>query len=46
MNSRGRRALGSLGVSYPWGCGGLKGGHAVIRIAANGYWDTYDDFGF
>jgi hypothetical protein len=37
---------GTLGVSYPWGCLGIKGGHAVVRVAATGYWDTYDDFGF
>lgn len=36
---------GSLGVPYPWGCAGLKGGHAILRVAGNGYWDTYDDFG-
>jgi hypothetical protein len=37
---------GTLGVSYPWGCGGLRGGKAQVRFAANGYWDTYNDFGF
>ncbi len=38
---------GTLGLSYPWGCWGVFGsGRAVVRIAANGYWDTYDDFGF
>lgn len=28
----------SLGVSYPWGCGGLRSGTASLRIAANGWW--------
>jgi hypothetical protein len=38
---------GSIGVSYPWGCFNWEGEeHATVRIAANGYWDTYDDFGF
>lgn len=38
---------GNVGVTYPWGCGSLSsGGHAVIRIAANGYEDFYDDYGF
>lgn len=37
---------GSIGASYPWGCFTWEGGHATVRIAANGYWDTYDDFGF
>jgi hypothetical protein len=37
---------GSLGISYPWGCLGIKGEKVVIRIASNGYWDTYDDYGF
>ena len=37
---------GSLGISYPWGCGGLWGGKVPIRIAANGYWDFYNDYGF
>lgn len=35
-----------VGVSYVWGCAGIRGVHATLRIAANGYWDTYDDFGF
>jgi hypothetical protein len=37
---------GQVGVSYPWGCGGLKSFEAALRIAYNGYWDTYDDWGF
>ena len=36
----------SLGVSYPWGCAGISGGKVVIRIAWNGYWDRYNDYGF
>jgi hypothetical protein len=35
-----------LGVSYPWGCAGISGGHAALRIAANGYHDNVDDWGF
>jgi hypothetical protein len=34
------------GFSYPWGCYGWWELKAVVRVAANGYWDTYDDFGF
>jgi hypothetical protein len=37
---------GSLGVSYPWGCAGIRGGKVQIRIAWNGYWDEYNDYGF
>ena len=37
---------GSLGISYPWGCLGVNGEKVVIRIASNGYWDTYNDYGF
>jgi hypothetical protein len=37
---------GSLGISYPWGCLGIRGEKVVIRIASNGYWDTYNDYGF
>jgi hypothetical protein len=37
---------GSLGASYPWGCLTYSGGKAVIRIAWNGYWDRYNDYGF
>jgi hypothetical protein len=36
----------TLGVSYPWGCFGYSGGKVVIRIAWNGYWDRYNDYGF
>ena len=36
---------GSVGVSYPWGCFGLKSNRVTLRIAANGYWDYYNDFG-
>jgi hypothetical protein len=37
----------TLGVNYPWGCFTyLPGGKAVIRIAWNGYWDYYNDYGF
>jgi hypothetical protein len=36
----------SLGSSYPWGCFTYSGGKVVIRIAWNGYWDTYNDYGF
>jgi hypothetical protein len=34
---------GEFGVSYPWGCAGIRGGKAVVRFAANGYWDRYND---
>jgi hypothetical protein len=37
---------GSLGVAYPWGCLGASGGKVQIRIAWNGYWDEYNDYGF
>ncbi len=37
---------GTLGLSYAWGCAGYHGGKANLRIAWNGYWDSYDDFGF
>jgi hypothetical protein len=37
---------GSLGVSYPWGCFTYSGGKVVLRIAWNGYWDEYNDYGF
>ena len=37
---------GTVGVSYPWGCFGLRGEKVVVRIAANGYWDTWNDYGF
>jgi hypothetical protein len=37
---------GEFGVSYPWGCGGIRGGKAVLRFAANGRWDRYNDYGF
>ena len=36
----------SLGTSYPWGCFTYSGGKVVIRIAWNGYWDRYNDYGF
>jgi hypothetical protein len=36
----------TLGVTYPWGCGGVSGGKVQIRIAWNGYWDEYNDYGF
>jgi hypothetical protein len=36
----------SLGVTYPWGCGGVSGGKVQIRIAWTGYWDEYNDYGF
>lgn len=34
------------GVVYPWGCLLYWNLKAVVRIAGNGYWDTYDDYGF
>jgi hypothetical protein len=35
------------GLTTPWAtCGTYGSGHAVVRIAGNGYWDTYDDYGF
>ena len=37
---------GEAGVSYVWGCLGISGGKATERIAANGYWDFYNDYGF
>jgi hypothetical protein len=37
---------GELGVSYPCGCGGIRGGKAQVRFAANGCWDRYNDYGF
>jgi hypothetical protein len=37
---------GTLGLSYPWGCAGYYGGKAPVRIAWNGYWDRYNDYGF
>lgn len=36
----------SQGVPYPFGCLGLHGGKTQIRIAASGYADTYNDYGF
>jgi hypothetical protein len=37
----------SLGLWTPWGaCASYNSGHTVVRIAANGYWDSYDDYGF
>jgi hypothetical protein len=36
----------TFGLSYPWGCFGYSGGKAPLRIAWNGYWDRYNDFGF
>jgi hypothetical protein len=40
-------AWGALGASYVWGCGTIGSySHATIRIAASGYIDSYDDFGF
>lgn len=36
----------SQGVIYPWGCFTYNGGKAVIRIAASGYHDEYNDYGF
>jgi hypothetical protein len=36
----------TIGVPYPWGCWGIRGIKAVLRINAGGYWDTYDDYGF
>ncbi len=36
----------SLGTSYPWGCLTYHGGKVQIRIAWNGYWDEYNDYGF
>jgi hypothetical protein len=38
-------AFGELGVSYAFGCAGLEPMKAAVRVAANGYWDTYNDFG-
>jgi hypothetical protein len=35
-----------VGVSYPWGCGGVLTLDAVTRIAWNGYSDGYNDWGF
>jgi hypothetical protein len=35
----------SYGISYAFGCGTYSSGHAVNRIAANGYYDHYDDYG-
>ena len=37
---------GEVGVTYVWGCFGISGGKAQIRIAANGYWDLYNDYGW
>ncbi len=35
----------SLGLTTPWDtCGTYKTGHVVLRIAANGYYDYYDDY--
>jgi hypothetical protein len=35
----------SQGIWTPWGtCGTYQSGHAVVRIAANGYFDFYNDF--
>jgi hypothetical protein len=36
----------SMGNSYPWGCFDWSGGKAVLRIAWNGYFDYYNDYGF
>ena len=36
----------SGGVSYAFGCGYLRSGEDALRIAYNGYWDNYDDWGF
>jgi hypothetical protein len=36
----------SEGVSYAFGCATYNGGHAPLRIRADGGWDTYDDWGF
>ncbi|MFI5270558.1 MAG: hypothetical protein ACHQT9_00750 [Candidatus Saccharimonadales bacterium] len=37
---------GSLGASYPWGCLTYHGGKTQVRIAWNGYYDLYNDYGF
>jgi hypothetical protein len=37
---------GGFGVSYPWGCASFHGMKVVQRIAWNGYWDRYNDYGF
>jgi hypothetical protein len=37
---------GSFGISYPWGCASYHGMKVVERIAWNGYWDRYNDYGF
>jgi hypothetical protein len=37
---------GSDGISYPWGCAAIDGDKTVVRTAANGYWDGYNDYGY
>jgi hypothetical protein len=32
----------SIGVSYPWGCFGVRSGTASLRIFANGGWDNLE----
>jgi len=36
----------AVGVTYAWGCLLYWNEKAQVRIAGNGYWDTYNDFGF
>lgn len=35
---------GSIGVSYPWGCGSVHSGNAALRIKSAGGWDAVNDF--
>jgi len=35
-----------VGISYAFGCAGLNTAEDALRIAYNGYWDGYDDFGY
>ncbi len=37
---------GTVGISYPWGCFGIRGIKTVLRIAWNGYNDGGNDYGF
>ncbi len=37
---------GTVGVTYPWGCYGIRGIKTVLRIAWSGYYDYYNDYGF
>lgn len=36
----------SFGINYAFGCWTYAGEKAVLRIADNGYWDRYNDYGF